>query len=97
MCATNAIAAMMMAPSNLEAGVIGAMAAITALLVLRARRQVCDWSPSAPFHWERKRAAMAAIALAAHKDWLHRLRVALDDDVPTRSAVLASCFMSCDL
>jgi len=40
---------------------------------------------------------MAAIALAAHKDWLHRLRVALDDDVPTRSAVLASCFMSCDL
>jgi hypothetical protein len=23
---------------------------------------------------------MAAIALAAHKDWLHRLRVALDDE-----------------
>jgi len=59
LCAANATAAMMMAPSNLEAGVIGAMAAITALLVLRARRQVCDWSPSAPFHWERKRAAMA--------------------------------------
>ena len=59
--AREAIIGMMLAkpPSNFEAGIIGAMAAISALLVLRARRQVCDWSPSAPFHWERKRAAMA--------------------------------------
>ena len=59
--ASNDAIAMMLAkaPSNFEAGIIGAMAAISALLVLRARRQVCDWSPSAPFHWERKRAAMA--------------------------------------
>ena len=39
---------------------------------------------------------MAAIALAAHKDWVHGC-VWLGDDVPTRSAVLASCFMTCEL
>ena len=50
------------AASELELGVLAVAAAVSAFLIWRARRDFCDWSPSAPFHWQKKRAAMAALA-----------------------------------
>ena len=47
------------APTELELGILGVAAAVGAFLMWRARRDLCDWSPSAPFHWQKKRAAMA--------------------------------------
>ena len=49
------------AASELELGFLGVAAAVSAFLIWRARRDFCDWSPSAPFHWQKKRAAMAAL------------------------------------
>ena len=48
-------------PTDVEIAIIGGAAILTAFCIWRARFQICDWSPSAPFHWERKRAAMAAL------------------------------------
>ena len=48
-------------PTDVEIAIIGGAAILTAYCIWRARFQICDWSPSAPFHWERKRAAMAAL------------------------------------
>jgi len=47
-------------PTEVEIAIIGGSAILAAFCIWRARqREFCDWSPSAPFHWEKKRAAMA--------------------------------------
>lgn len=47
---------------NVELAVMAAGAALTAYIIFQRKRDNTEWVPSAPFHWERKRAGMAELS-----------------------------------